>query len=78
MYRYFTYNREEFLQHYHNRSNVETTVFMVKSKFTDLVRSKDETAQLNEVLLKFLCHNICVLIQESFELGIEPNFISGV
>ena len=25
--------------------------------------------------LKVLCHNICVLIQEMFELGIEPDFV---
>ena len=31
-------------------------------------------AQVNEVLLKVLCHNICVVIHEMFELGIEPNF----
>lgn len=77
MYRYFTYNREEFMQHYHQRSNVESTFNMIKSKFTDLIRSKNETAQYNEVLLKVLCHNISVLIQEMFELGIEPNFLQG-
>jgi len=47
---------------------------MIKSKFGDSVRSKTETAQINEVLLKVLCHNFCVLIQEMFELKIEPNF----
>jgi hypothetical protein len=49
---------------------------MIKSKFTDVVRSRNETAQVNEVLLKVLCHNICVVIQEIFELGIEPNFLN--
>ena len=72
MYNYFVYNREEFLQHYHLRSNVESTNNMIKSKTTDMVRSKDKTAQINEVLLKVLCHNICVLIGAMFELGIEP------
>ncbi len=76
MYNYFTYRREEFLAHYHLRSNVESTVFMVKAKFTDLVRSKDETAQINEVLLKVLCHNIVVLIQQMHEIGIKPEFLS--
>jgi transposase len=75
MYNYFVYNRDEFLQHYHLRSNVETTNFMLKAKFMDMIRSKDETAQINEVLLKVLCHNICVLISEMFELGIQPEFI---
>ncbi len=75
MYDFFTYRREEFLEHYHLRSNIESTNNMIKAKFTDLIRSKDKTAQINEVLLKVLCHNICVLIQEMNELGIEPNFL---
>lgn len=78
MFNYFVYNREDFLEHYHNRSNVESTFNMMKAKFTDFVRSKDKTAQLNEVLLKVLCHNIVVLIQEMHELGIEPKFYMGV
>lgn len=77
MLNYFIYKREEFLEHYHVRSNVESTNNMIKAKFTDLVRSKDRTAQINEVLLKVLCHNICVLIQEMAELGIEPDFLSS-
>lgn len=75
MFQYFTYNREEFMQHYHLRSNVETTNFMIKSKFGDFVRSKDSTARINEVLLKVLCHNIVVLIHEINELDIEAKFI---
>ncbi len=50
---------------------------MVKSKFGDSVRSKTETACINEILLKALCHNICVLIQETFELGIKPEFLGA-
>ena len=75
MYNYFTFNREELMQHYHKRSNVESTFSMLKARFTDLIRSNDETAQINEVLLKVLCHNICVLVHEMFELGIEPKFM---
>jgi len=74
MYHYFMFNREEFLQQYHKRSNVETVFHMIKSKFGDSVRSKNHTAQVNEVLLKVLCHNICVVIQEMHELGIKPDF----
>ena len=29
---------------------------------------------VNELLLKFLCHNLCVLIQEMHELGVTPIF----
>jgi len=60
---------------HHKRSNVETVFYMIKTKFRYNVRSKDETAQFNEVLLKLLCHNICVLIQETHELGIHSDFI---
>jgi len=77
MYNYFVYNRDEFLQHYHLRSNIESTNNMIKSKTTDLVRSKDKVAQINEVLLKVLCHNICVLISAMFELGIKPTFLTN-
>jgi transposase len=74
MYHYFQYRREEFLQHYHRRSLVETTFSAVKRKFGDAVRSRTDTAMVNEVLCKFLCHNICVVIQEQCELGIEATF----
>jgi transposase len=73
-YHYYEFNREFFLQRYHKRSNVETTFHMIKSKFGDGLRSKTQTAQVNEALCKVLCHNICCLIQSIFELGIDPTF----
>jgi transposase len=72
MYHYFMFRREEFMEHYHKRSNVETTFSMVKGKFGDSILSKSEIGQVNEVLCKVLCHNICVVIQAIHELGIEP------
>lgn len=74
MYLYFALRREEFLVHYHQRSNVESTFWMVQSKFNTFVRSKTDTAMKNEVLCKFLCHNIVVIHQSHIELGIEPIF----
>jgi transposase len=74
MFHYFCFNRESFLDHYHKRSNVESTVMMVKSKFGDNVRSKSDVAARNEVLCKVLCHNICCLISAVYELGIQPIF----
>lgn len=70
----FWYRREEFLRHYHRRSNVEATFSMIKRKFGGAVRAKKLESQKNEVLCKFLCHNIVVLIHEMYELGIEPDF----
>ena len=54
--------------------NVESTFGAVKMKFGDSVRSKTDTAMKNEVLCKFLCHNLTCLIQEQEALGIEPVF----
>jgi transposase len=44
MYHYFMLNREEFMEHYHQRSNVETTFMMVKAKFGDKLKSKNWTS----------------------------------
>ncbi len=74
MFHYFQYRREEFLDHYHKRSNVESVFSMIKAKFRDHVRSKSDVAMVNEVLCKIICHNICCLIHESHELGIETRF----
>jgi transposase len=71
---YFQYRRDDFMQHYHKRSNVESTFSAIKRKFGDSVRSKCDTAMVNEVLSKILAHNLCVLIQEQHELGIDPVF----
>jgi transposase len=74
MWHFYNYNREAFLEHYHKRSNAETVFSMIKMKFGGAVRSKTPVAQVNEVLCKVLCHNICVLIQSIYELGLEPEF----
>jgi len=71
---YYRYRRDEFLGHYHRRSNVETTFHMIKAKFGSRIRSKTEIAQVNEVLCKILCHNLCVPVQSIYELGIEAKF----
>ena len=74
MFSFFAFYQEEFMQIYHARSNVETTFSMIKKKFNDTLKSKSKTAQVNELLLKVLCHNIVVLIHESNELGIQTRF----
>jgi hypothetical protein len=74
IYHYFMFNRENFLAHYHKRSNVESTFSMMKRKFGDSLRSKTDVAMVNETLCKVLCHNLVVLIHEMYELGIDPVF----
>lgn len=74
MYHMFCLQKEAFLRHYHQRSNIESTFSMVKRKFGDSVRSKTDVAMKNEVLAKLICHNICCVIQSAYEFGVEPIF----
>jgi transposase len=74
MWHRFSYERETFLASYHKRSNVETVFHMVKAKFGDTLFSKTHEAQVNEVLAKVVAHNLCVLVQAFYELGIEADF----
>ncbi len=62
------------MKKYHKRSNVESTFAMIKAKFGERLKSKSKMAQTNEILCKILCHNICVVVQSIYELGIEPHF----
>jgi transposase len=50
MFHYFQMRRDEFLAHYHKRSNVESVFSAVKRKFGDAVRSRKDTAMINEAL----------------------------
>ena len=74
MFIYFRDHKEDFMQHYHKRSNAESVFSMMKRKFGGHLRARSSIAQENEILCKALCHNICVLIQEMFELGIKVDF----
>jgi transposase len=71
------YSREhpqEFFEHYHRRSNVETTFSMIKQKFGKDVVTRNFQSQTNEVLFKILCHNICCIINEYYENNIESYY----
>jgi transposase len=74
----FMYRQDEFLAHYHKRSNVESTFSAIKRRFGGAVRSKRFTAQMNEVLCKIPCHNLSVLVHAVFQLGIEAPFGASV
>ena len=74
MFHYFMMNREEFLEHYHLRSNVESIFGAIKNKFGGSPKSRAKIAQANELLLKQICYNITVLIQQMNELNINVAF----
>lgn len=73
----YSYRVDEFLPHYHQRSNSESTFSMMKRVFTDTLRSKGAEAQVNEVLLLVIAHNIRTLVHSIFELGVTVPGISG-
>lgn len=70
----YSANREEYLRHYHKRSNVESVMQMVKGKFDERLLMRSRTGQFNEILLKFLAHNLSCLAMSIHTLGIEPKF----
>jgi len=74
MYHFYNFTRDEFNAHYHHRLNVESVFSTIKRKFGEKLRSKTETAQMNEALCKVLAHNLCCVIQSMYEPGIEPTF----
>ena len=74
MYHYFQFRREDFLKHYHQRSNVESAFSAIKRKFGDAVRSRTDAAMRNEVYCKLICNNVCCVIMEQCVLGIEAEF----
>lgn len=74
MYHRFAYDAENFAQHYHQRSNVESAFSAIKRKFGDSLRTKTEVANHNETLAKVLCHNLSVTVRAMHQLGIEPEF----
>jgi transposase len=78
MYHFYCFKRDEFLASYHKRSNSETVFSMIKAKFSTRLRSKGDAVQINELLCKVLCHNLCVLIQSMFEFGIVPTFCAEI
>jgi transposase len=71
---YFNLHREAFLTHYHQRSNIESTFSMIKRKFGDSVKAKNDQSMICETLAKFVCHNLCCLIQSMQEFGIDHDF----
>ena len=74
-YHYFAYHKDEFLRHYHMRSNSETTFMAIKQKFNDNIKSKHFVSQTNELLCKLIAYNITVLIHVMYEAGIDPRAI---
>jgi len=69
-------NKDEFLDHYHKRSNAEATFAAIKKKFGESIKSKNRVAQENELLCKIIAYNITVLIHEMIQLNGTSELLS--
>lgn len=75
MFHYFQLNRDDFMEHYHKRSNIEATNAAIKRKFGETLKSKNPTARVNELLAKIIAYNLTVVIHEMYENRINPEFL---
>jgi transposase len=79
LWHFYNYRRDDFLKIYRARSNAESTFSSMKRVFGDTLRSKTRTAQINELLLKVIAHNIVCLIHSMYELDLTlPAFLSAM
>lgn len=74
MFDHFQHHREDFDKHYHRRSNSESNFSALKARFGERLHTKNIRAGINDILIRVLCYNLTVLIQESFESGIHIDF----
>jgi len=78
MYHYLQLNRDEFMYHYNKRSNIEATNAAIKRKFGETLKSKNPTAQENELLAKIVAYNLTVVIHEMYENIVVPYFLQDI
>jgi transposase len=73
----YHFKQDEFLPHYHQWSNSESTFSAIKRLFGEILRSRNVPAQVNELLLKVIAYNITCMVYSIFELGVTVPGISG-
>jgi hypothetical protein len=74
MYYRFAIETDEFFEHYHRRSNVESTMSAIKRKLGAAIRARGTDSQTNMVLAKVLLYNLTCLVHAMAEFGIEVDF----
>ncbi len=67
-------NLSKFNEHYHKRSNAESTFSMIKRKFGNTLRGHCDTTKENEIMCKVCCHNISVLVEAMMLYNAKPHF----
>ncbi|WP_239450972.1 hypothetical protein [Methanosarcina horonobensis] len=61
-------------EHYHKRSNIESTNAVIKRIFGETLKSENQVVQVNELLVKIIEYNLKIVIHEMHENGINPDF----
>ncbi len=75
MLRLWKYHQQYFAEHYHKRSNVESTFGALKRKYGDFVRSKKPESQESEILAKIVCFNASVLAEALLSYDLKGSFL---
>ncbi len=71
-------NQMYFHQHYHRRSNVESTFAALKRKFGGFTRCKTLQSQENEILSKIVCYNACILAESLLSYDLDKGFVASL
>jgi len=66
---------EKFYEHYHKRSNSESTNSAKKRKFGSSVRSRNDIAKVNESYWQWIGYNFTVLGRAKYEYGVVPRWM---
>lgn len=74
MFDFFVSRHQEFRRKYSVRANIETCFHMLKQRYGDHLATKNFTANVNEIKVKVLCHNLCCLLTEMSESEIKIDF----
>lgn len=74
MFSKFITEYDEYMEFYNVRNNVESTFGAVKAKFGEVLKSKNYTSQVNELLCKIIAYNMSVLSNAFFVNDAEINF----
>jgi transposase len=72
---FWNLHRQEFNEHYHKRSNVESTVWMIKSKFGGHVRCKTETAMKMRFIARYCATISAALFSQYMNLVLRRSFL---
>ncbi len=64
-----------FAEHYHRRSNVESTFGSLKRKYGDFCRSKKPESQEAEILAKIVCFNASILSESLLSYDLDCSFL---